>query len=364
MLIRSHHRSLHRRLQHTALHRFIAVCVSAAVLALILWGIQTKACLDDQMVYSYATALPIWFLGDVVRKRLFPSPEGAPWLDGVKVRLFIMASIVFGFVLGTSIGDWYAGHSTLDLLKFEPQKFAGFVVLCVAVSIVFIKFFYQHNRLRIAEQQATESKLQLLQSQLEPHMLFNTLANLRVLIDLDSVRAQAMLDRIIDYLRATLGASRVTSHALSLEFDRLDDYLALMQIRMGARLRYTLDLPEGLKAAPCPALILQPVVENAVLHGLEPSVVGGAVCVTAVQIDKKIVLTVTDTGLGFENTEDHTSSESNSGFGLAQLRERLETLYAGQASVEMTAHSPTGTRVTITMPITVPSNETNFCPYC
>ncbi len=357
-------RPIHHRFQHTALHRFIAVCISAAVLALILWGIQTNACLDDQLVYSFATALPIWFLGDILRKKIFPSPEGSPWLDGLKVRLFILGSIIFGFILGTSIGDWYAGHSTLDLLKFEPQKFAGFVVMCVAVSIIFIKFFYQHNRLRIAEQQATESKLQLLQSQLEPHMLFNTLANLRVLIDLDSARAQAMLDRIIDYLRATLGASRVTSHALSLEFDRLDDYLTLMQIRMGARLRYTLDLPESLKATPCPALILQPVVENAVLHGLEPSASGGEITVTAVQMDKKIVLTVSDTGLGFENTQDHLSAESNSGFGLTQLRERLDVLYAGLASVEITANSPSGTCVTITMPVTASSNETNHCPYC
>lgn len=357
-------RPLHHKLQHTALHRFIAVCVGAAILAAIMWSIQTQMCLDDQLVYSFATALPIWFFSDVVRKRLFPAPEGAPWLDGVKVRLFILGSIVFGFILGTSIGDWYAGHSTFDLLKFEPQKFAGFVVMCVAVSIVFIKFFYQHNRLRIAEQQATESKLQLLQSQLEPHMLFNTLANLRVLIDLDSVRAQAMLDRIIDYLRATLGASRVTSHALSLEFDRLDDYLALMQIRMGARLRYKLDLPESLKTSPCPALILQPLVENAVLHGLEPSATGGEIQVIAKQTGKQLVLAVIDTGLGFENADDHLSIESNSGFGLTQLRERLETLYAGQASVEMTSNSPTGTRVTIIMPITVPSNETNFCPYC
>jgi Histidine kinase/Histidine kinase-, DNA gyrase B-, and HSP90-like ATPase len=355
---------IHHRLQHTALHRFFAVLVCCTVLAFILWSLDAKISLDAQLVYSYASGLPIWFLVDVVRKRLFPSPEGAPWQDGKKVKLFLITSIVVGFIVGNTIGSWYSGLSTLNLLKFEPQKFAGFVILCVAVSIVFIKFFYQHDRLRIAERQATESKLQLLQSQLEPHMLFNTLANLRVLIDLDSVRAQAMLDRIIDYLRATLGASRVTSHALSLEFDRLDDYLALMQIRMGPRLRYTLDLPESLKATPCPALILQPVVENAVLHGLEPSSKGGEVSVTAVQVDKRLVLTVTDTGLGFENTLDRTSAESNSGFGLTQLRERLETLYAGQASVEMTSNSPTGTCVTITMPITVSSNETNHCPYC
>jgi LytS/YehU family sensor histidine kinase len=300
----------------------------------------------------------------VVRKRLFPSPEGAPWQDGTKVRLFLIASIIVGFVIGNTIGGWYSGQSTLNLLKFEPQKFAGFVILCVAVSIVFIKFFYQHDRLRVAERQATESKLQLLQSQLEPHMLFNTLANLRVLIDLDPKRAEAMLDRIIDYLRATLGASRVTSHALSLEFDRLDDYLALMQIRMGARMRYMLDLPNDLKAAPCPALILQPLVENAVLHGLEPNAAGGEVHVSAQQSNQQLTLTVADTGLGFENTEDHTSSESNSGFGLAQLRERLETLYAGRANVEIVPNEPSGTKVIITMPTTLASNETNHCPYC
>jgi hypothetical protein len=357
-------RPIHHRLQHTALHRFVVVFICCTVLALILWSLDSKLGLKAQLVYSYTTGLPIWFLVDVVRQRLFPVPSGAPWKEGISVRLFIVFSILIGFVLGNTIGGWYSGLSTLNLLKVEPQKFAGFVILCVAVSIVFIKFFYQHDRLRVAERQATESKLQLLQSQLEPHMLFNTLANLRVLIDLDSVRAQAMLDRIIDYLRATLGASRVTSHALSLEFDRLDDYLALMQIRMGARLRYTLDLPEALKASPCPALILQPVVENAVLHGLEPSAVGGEVCVTAKQTDKTIVLTVTDTGLGFENTQDRTSNESNSGFGLAQLRERLATLYAGQAQVEITANVPSGTCVTITMPTTFASNETNHCPYC
>lgn len=357
-------RPIHHRLQHTALHRFVAVFICCTVLALILWSLDSRIGLNAQLVYSYATGLPIWFLVDVVRKRLFPAPEGAPWQDNAKVRLFLVGSIVVGFIVGNTIGGWYSGLSTLNLLKFEPQKFAGFVILCVAVSIVFIKFFYQHDRLKVAEQQATESKLQLLQSQLEPHMLFNTLANLRVLIDLDSVRAQAMLDRIIDYLRATLGASRVTSHALSLEFDRLDDYLALMQIRMGTRLRYTLDLPDGLKASPCPALILQPLVENAVLHGLEPSAAGGEIRVSAEQVGKKIVLTVLDTGLGFENTDNHTSSESNSGFGLTQLRERLVTLYSDQASVEMSTNLPTGTRVTITMPITMSSNETNHCPYC
>lgn len=365
-----HHQSqdFHRRLSHQKWHaspwrRLFFVSFFSVLISFILWGISNHAALDVQLVYSFGTGVSIWFLTDIMRHHFFPSTDGA-WSRSWKVWAFIAVSIVIGFITGMLIGDWYAGWSTLDLLQFAPEKLAGLIVMCVAISIGFITFFYQQNRLQVAEQQATESKLQLLQSQLEPHMLFNTLANLRVLIDLDSVRAQAMLDRIIDYLRATLGASRVTSHALSLEFDRLDDYLALMQIRMGPRLRYTLDLPDDLKATPCPALILQPMVENAVLHGLEPSAVGGEVCVTARQVDKKIILTVTDSGLGFENTQDQTSSESNSGFGLEQLSERLETLYADQASVEITANSPSGTCVTITMPLTAPTNETNHCPYC
>jgi Histidine kinase/Histidine kinase-, DNA gyrase B-, and HSP90-like ATPase len=358
-----HHRAWYQKWHTSIWRRFFFVLLFAGIISLVLWGIGHHLALDVQLVYSYSTSLSIWFLTDVLRQKIFP-PNGLAWSRSWKIWLFIAFGIALGFITGSIIGDWYAGWSTWDMLKFAPQKLAGLIVMCVAISTAFITFFYQQNRLQVAEQQATESKLILLQSQLEPHMLFNTLANLRVLIDLDSVRAQAMLDRIIDYLRATLGASRVTSHALSLEFDRLDDYLALMQIRMGSRLRYSFELHESLKATPCPALILQPLVENAVLHGLEPSALGGEISVTAVRTDKKLVLTVSDTGLGFENTEDHTSSESNSGFGLTQLRERLETLYAGEASVEMRSNTPTGTKVIITMPITLPSNETNFCPYC
>jgi Histidine kinase len=232
-----HHHAWHQKWHASPWRRLCFVTLFSGLISFILWGISHHDTLDVQLVYSFATGGSIWFLTDIVRQWLFPT-NGATWSRNWKVWTFIAGSIAAGFITGMLIGDWYAGWSTLDLLKFAPQKLAGLIVMCVSISTAFVVFFYQQNRLQVAEQQATESKLQLLQSQLEPHMLFNTLANLRALIDIDAVRAQDMLDRLIDYLRATLGASRVTSHALSLEFDRLDDYLALMQIRMGSRLTY------------------------------------------------------------------------------------------------------------------------------
>ncbi|MBL0299124.1 MAG: histidine kinase [Betaproteobacteria bacterium] len=101
-------------------------------------------------------------------------------------------------------------------------------------------------------------------------MLFNTLANLRMLISLDPARAQAMLDHLIAYLRATLNASRSATHSLATEFERIADYLALMGVRMGPRLQVRMDLPQDLRGLAVPALLLQPLVENSIKHGLEP----------------------------------------------------------------------------------------------
>ncbi len=353
------HPAWHQKWHASALRRMFFVALFSVLLSFILWGLGHQIGLDVQLVYSLSTGLSIWFLADVVRHQLFPAETGE-WVRSRSVWLYISACIVIGFVVGSLIGDHYAGWSTFDLLKFAPQKLAGLIVMCLAISLAFITFFYQQNRLHVVQAQATESKLQLLQSQLEPHMLFNTLANLRVLIDLDSARAQAMLDRLIDYLRATLGASRVTTHALALEFDRLDDYLALMQIRMGSRLRYQLDLPDALKTLPCPALLLQPLVENAVLHGLEPSAEGGEIHVSASLSGSDLILTVADTGLGIAPIANHASE---TGFGLLQIRERLAMLHGERAALAIVPNPPRGTRVTLTLPQPT-AHEANHCAYC
>ena len=181
-------------------------------------------------------------------------------------------------------------------------------------------------------------------------MLFNTLANLRVLVASDPQRAQAMLDHLIAYLRATLGGSRSTEHALGEEFARLRDYLALMSIRMGPRLQYTLDLPEDLGQVPVPPLLLQPLVENCIRHGLEPKLEGGHIAVRARRIEgNRLELTVADNGMGLDTG---APALPGSRFGTAQLRERLASRYGDAAHFELAALPEGGTLARITLKCT------------
>jgi LytS/YehU family sensor histidine kinase len=158
-----------------------------------------------------------------------------------------------------------------------------------------------------------------------------------------------MLDRLIAFLRATLNASRVQQHPLATEFERISDYLALMAIRMGPRLTVTLDLPEALRALPVPPLLLQPLVENCIKHGLEPKVAGGRIDVSARIEAGFLLLAVRDTGLGLSAAGDSSGSH----FGLAQVRERLATLYGSPAGlvIENTGDAEGGARVTLRLPL-------------
>jgi LytS/YehU family sensor histidine kinase len=180
-------------------------------------------------------------------------------------------------------------------------------------------------------------------------MLFNTLANLRVLITVDPPRAVAMLDRLNSYLRMTLSGSRALSHPLSAEFERLGDYLELMSVRMGDRLHYRLDLPQDLRDAPVPPLLLQPLVENSIRHGLEPKVEGGEIVVRARRQAGLLVVEVSDTGVGL----DAAPPSEGSGFGLEQVRERLATVYGAQGRMSLSPSPAGGTCATLSFPTPV-----------
>ena len=187
-------------------------------------------------------------------------------------------------------------------------------------------------------------------------MLFNTLANLRALIDADPPRAQDMLDHLIAFLRATLAASRVAAHPLADEFARIDDYLALMRVRMGERLRAGTVLPSGLASVGVPPLLLQPLVENAIKHGLEPQRGPGELRVSAAVDGTTLVLAVVDSGRGLEaaaaaRARDPVESGSGSGFGLAQVRERLQTLHGDAAAFTLAPRAEGGTLAEIRLPL-------------
>ena len=313
--------------------------------------------LDVALVYAYAISTLIWLLTDVPRfvfRRLLHSEAPSYWPPALHASLMLLVGIPLGYVLGTLVGDAYGGKSTWDLVHFNPSRFISLLVTGMAISAAFVAFFYQRGKAQSLAGQVAQAQLMLLQSQLEPHMLFNTLANLRALIATDPQRAQTMLDHLIAYLRATLGASRQTQHALQNEFDRVRDYLEIMAVRMGPRLVFSLDLPQALAATSVPTLLLQPLVENALLHGLEPKIEGGSIRVLARCSGGQLVLEVQDTGCGLRD-----NGASPSSFGLAQVRERLASHYGPQAALTLSSPQPpdketgnvTGTLAQITLPL-------------
>ncbi len=278
--------------------------------------------------------------------------------DGARLA-WLLASIAVGAPAGYALGHRLAagllGHDPRALTHDWPTL-AVTLIAALAASL----WFRSSERLRdarlaaeSARRIAAEHELKLLASQLEPHMLFNTLANLRVLIALDPPRAQAMLDRLIAFLRAMLGASRVDAHPLAAEFARLGDYLELMQVRMGGRLRSTLRLPAELQGVPVPPFLLQPLVENAIRHGLEPQVGGGRIEVSAAREGAQLVLRVRDTGVGLAAAPAAGADDGAAGFGLTQVRERLASRHGAAASLQLAAAGDAegGVLATVRLPL-------------
>ena len=301
------------------------------------------------LVYSLAIGTCTWALIDLGRDRVDPgSPHG--WPRGWRGVALPVASIPIGFVAGISLADGWFGRSSWHSL--DPREPVRSMLITLLASIVISYFFYSRGRSaalersnRAARRETAEARLKLLEAQLEPHMLFNTLANLRALIATDAPRAETMLDHLVAYLRATLDGARATWHPLTDEFARLDDYLALMAVRMGDRLAYRLDLPENLRQVPVPPLLLQPLVENAIRHGLEPQLGGGRIDIAASLWRDGLRIEVRDTGLGIRGGLD------TPGFGTTQVRERLATAWGEAASVAFEDLSPHGTRVVLCWPL-------------
>ena len=237
---------------------------------------------------------------------------------------------------------------------------AGLVLLFIPLFILtFVaKFFIDRSRAaqRMADlkrkeaeyhrmsQQVTEAKLQALQAQVEPHFLYNTLANVQALTEVDPARANTMVGHLIQYLRSALPKMRESISTVGQEIELVRAYLNILQMRMGKRLSFDISVPESLLATPFPPLMLPSLVENAIKHGLEPQREGGSVIISAQAQDGRLRLVVSDTGRGFGETV-------GSGVGLENIRERLTALYGATAKLTLESNSPSGVIATIEVPL-------------
>jgi signal transduction histidine kinase len=267
-------------------------------------------------------------------------------------------------LLGTAIG-WPIGVSLLvGRVHLFNDMTSGQVVSLVVISMMVSALFYQFFSLRHKEMQArmraNEAQLRLLQGQMEPHFLFNTLANVISLIDADAPRAKHMLEALTDYLRASLGGLRHDDSTVAGELDLARRYLQLMQSRMGDRLRFEIEADETLGRAALMPLVLQPLIENAVKHGLEPQVDGGTVRVkvSRVEIDGQdsLQVCIEDDGAGLAAAARRprrrvAGGADGNGIALANLRERLQARFGDAARVTLTElEAGTGTHACLVIP--------------
>ncbi len=287
------------------------------------------------------------------------------WGDGPppKIPFFALLAVSApaAYFLGSSLAARMLGVPLPELGRGAYHT-EGLLILTILACLFGTWMFWSRSKLselkataeaekaRAAaiEKQALQAQLHLLQAQIEPHMLFNTLANLKGLIAVDAARAQHMLDQLIDYLRASLTSSRSETTTLAQEFALIRAYLELMAIRMGPRLSYALELPQELHDRRLPPMLLQPLVENAIKHGIEPKIEGGRIVIRAAREAGSLQLAVIDTGLGLE---DARPDSAGMGLGTTNVRERLHALYGERASFSLEPNAPCGAIARLSIPL-------------
>ncbi|MBL8328288.1 MAG: histidine kinase [Rubrivivax sp.] len=198
--------------------------------------------------------------------------------------------------------------------------------------------------------QVVEARMAAMQAQVEPHFLFNTLASIDHLIQVDPQRASQMQKNLIALLRASMPTMRETQDSaaprdLARELAVIKPYLEILKVRMEERLVTEIDVPDGLLSAEFPPMMIQTLVENAIKHGLEPKPDGGLLRLKAEIVHGKLAVSVLDTGLGFGK-----APTAGTGVGLANIRERLQLIYGTRASLAVTENPGGGTIVSVTVP--------------
>lgn len=270
--------------------------------------------------FSQSIGFSISICCTLIVTRMKPGPRRWATLFAV-----LPASGALGLTLGfwlTGVGSWSGPY------VLQSMSIALFFGLIASITFVLIERIgllnesIRQRQLRVAEQdrQALEVQLKLLQAQIEPHFLFNTLANVGSLIDCDPQLAKKLLDRLNDWLRVALVRARSDSATLNDELLMLENYLQILKIRFGERLDWRIEIPEELRARPFPPMLLQPLVENAVRHGIEPKLGGGKIHICAHETGSSMHIEVSDDGAGLD-------ADSGSGAGLANVRARLATLF-------------------------------------
>jgi sensor histidine kinase YesM len=276
----------------------------------------------------------------------------------LRTLLLMMAFGIGGAFLGAGSSGWLHGASIAQFMRanwvpvLAAGAITGFALAALSALIAHLRnreYVSLTERLRLESRQEqlsrqmAETRLHLLQAQIEPHFLFNTLASAQQLAAGKAPEAAQLLGHLTRFLRAAMPRWREGEATLGQEIELIGAYLAIMQTRLGERLSYSIEMQPDLARLPLPSAILMTLVENAIKHGIEPLKEGGEIRIAVQRADGRLIAVVADTGAGLGPT-------LGSGVGLDNIRERLRVRYGDAAALSLAANEPRGFIARLEMP--------------
>lgn len=332
--------------------QLVTVIIFNSLIALLIRSLLPNSDLGHQFFLSQSIGLSIFanylIFASFVRLRswamLIPIVTGS--VMGIAIVVLINAAL-----------HRASADTVIAALNENINSILSILFSALFFGVIIVFFFSSREAMlrtkaKLQEQQMRELKnnkklaetnLRLLQAQIEPHFLFNTLSNVISLIQTDPEKSKTLLESLATFLRATLHHSKATNLHLRDEIELVSNYLRIFKLRMGKRLTYAISCNEDVKACPFPPLLIQPLVENAIIHGIEPQAEGGTIEINIGKNDGYLVIQVADTGKGLR-------TDFISGFGLSNIRERIKSMYDERARLSIEENQPHGVIATIHVP--------------
>ena len=305
----------------------------------------------EVFIISQLTGLSICFFVTIATD----FADGNQW-GAAGIVTGLIAGIFSGSLLSWGFLSFFRGN---DFNFFFKHVFSNIFIFGVVFGIPIIYFFSSRQKILESEKQIQKEKikrltmekeaamttLRLLQAQIEPHFLFNTLSNVISLFEIDIEKARQMLIDINEYLRISLQRTRQEMITLTQELDLTRQYLEIFKIRMGNRLVYEINDRTDNPEIPFPPLIIQPLVENSIKYGIEPKVSGGTITIDCRVKENILEIMITDTGKGLDK------DANQAGIGINNVSQRLESIYGNMASLTLKQNHPTGIKAIIQVPL-------------
>lgn len=320
----------------------ISTLVFNTAIAGLLTMLMAGASFQVNFIYSQCIGLSIMSINTPLAYMLHSA--ALRWaVLAISLPLSVAVGMTFAFAISGD-GSWSDGKAWVTMLIGLFFGLIGAITVLLSRQLE-LEAAERHFIQSENEKREVVATLKLLQAQIEPHFLFNTLANVGSLIDVDPPLARRLLERLNDWLRIALVRTRSERSALGDELGMLENYLQILKVRFGERLRWRIDADEAAEAAPFPPMLLQPLVENAVRHGIEPKIGGGEIRITAALEEGRLRIEVSDDGNGL-----YDDGDSGEGAGLANVRARLATLFGDDGRFVLNGNGGGGVTAILELP--------------